>query len=1002
MYTQGICILIAVLLCALDLWIAYSSAKKHNRLGRSLAFTNVMIAVVVLSYLFSILMTDYFAVSVASSIFFISIDLVLNGLIAFTVCFTGRSRSNIIGLIRWCSAVILAVDCLALIVNPFCEVAISYVLRDTVVAHYAYRMHFMYYFHLAYCYVMIAIVAVMLVSKALVTPIEYSTQYLFTTLALSLIVWVNTLFLYVPSDSVWHQIDVSIIGYSLSAAFIYWCSFVYPHTGMLSRLRNGIFESIDQGIVLFDLENRMILHNNSAVRLLPEEALKANITIEAFAAICGISAEECCAEKHASIQCHVVKNGEAIPLRLDYRRLLNGQGLMLGQLFVLSDAAQEIDRLTGFQNWETFRKLVRKNPEHYGYPTTAAVFDINGLGQINRTRGNDAGDALLVELAEKMREMFPRGFRFVRGQDSSLLVLCSGGNEQETGEIAGRLRKEFSGSVQFALSVASREEGNVLPAVERAEAALHLKKLIDPASVHSALVSSLISTMEEWDGATGLHMKRTQQMCLALGRELKLCDADMSTLSLFALLHDIGKVGTPLEILHKPGWMTEDEVSILHSHVTKGYQIARSTPELQTIAPLIRSHHERWDGQGYPDGLKGEKIPYPARILAVVDAYDAMTHDRIYRKALSPEEAEQELKKCAGTQFDPMVVYRFRKVLRSEHFQTDYDAQPASASTDDSDGLREQSGRENHFYPLRYSRYLLDTTMTVISADDQFEALTGYTREDVEARGIRQNDLILPEERQRYFETVKKILQEKPIIILEHSLVRKDGRLVSVFCIGRLYFDAVVMEERSEIFIADYRDTNAVKRMEADARLQAQMRMEQWEDAVRRDPLTGLLNHPAFISMVMKCVEEQDPRALMILMDIDNFKLLNDRYGHPAGDEILVHTALSLLERTGQRGYVGRLGGDEFAVLLKFPEDTGKEAMYAQGKTLFEDLNDALKQGKYPCTVSAGAEIVKPGSGFSMLYEQADNALYYSKNHGRSRYSIKPEAEEVSVHGERI
>jgi HD-GYP domain-containing protein (c-di-GMP phosphodiesterase class II) len=144
---------------------------------------------------------------------------------------------------------------------------------------------------------------------------------------------------------------------------------------------------------------------------------------------------------------------------------------------------------------------------------------------------------------------------------------------------------------------------------------------------------------------------------------MKLPEEDMSDLELLAVLHDIGKVAINRDILQKPGSLTKEEWIEIKRHPEIGYRIALNTPELTVVADYILSHHERWDGQGYPRGIKGDKIPLLCRILSVADAYDAMTSGRVYRKAMSHWEAVCELEKCAGTQFDKEIVDIFIREL---------------------------------------------------------------------------------------------------------------------------------------------------------------------------------------------------------------------------------------------------------------------------------------------------------------------------------------------------
>jgi len=141
----------------------------------------------------------------------------------------------------------------------------------------------------------------------------------------------------------------------------------------------------------------------------------------------------------------------------------------------------------------------------------------------------------------------------------------------------------------------------------------------------------------------------------------------MDELALLAVLHDIGKVGIKESVLQKPGPLTAEEWEEMKKHPEIGYRIAQNTPELATVAEYILSHHERWDGRGYPRGLKGEEIPLICRILAVADAYDAMTNDRTYRKAMSREKAIDEIRRNAGTHFDPQVADIFLCAITAEY-----------------------------------------------------------------------------------------------------------------------------------------------------------------------------------------------------------------------------------------------------------------------------------------------------------------------------------------------
>jgi HD-GYP domain-containing protein (c-di-GMP phosphodiesterase class II) len=165
--------------------------------------------------------------------------------------------------------------------------------------------------------------------------------------------------------------------------------------------------------------------------------------------------------------------------------------------------------------------------------------------------------------------------------------------------------------------------------------------------------------LEERNIETMEHMDRTRQLAISLGINIGLPDYLLNDLSLLALLHDIGKLGIPDEILLKPGPLNAQEWEVMKNHSEKGYHIASSIPEMISIAQAILHHHEHWNGRGYPYGLQGEEIPLLSRIISIVDAFDVMTHDRPYHQAITPTDALKEIRSCAGSQFDPELARVF-------------------------------------------------------------------------------------------------------------------------------------------------------------------------------------------------------------------------------------------------------------------------------------------------------------------------------------------------------
>jgi HD-GYP domain-containing protein (c-di-GMP phosphodiesterase class II) len=168
-----------------------------------------------------------------------------------------------------------------------------------------------------------------------------------------------------------------------------------------------------------------------------------------------------------------------------------------------------------------------------------------------------------------------------------------------------------------------------------------------------------VRTLRERSHETGQHTQRLRRLVMELGHAIGLTESQLDELSLLAALHDIGKIGIPDDILMKPGPLSAKEWKVMLKHAEIGFRIAQSFHALAHISDAILAHHERWDGTGYPQGLKSDRIPLIARILSIVDAYDVMTHGRSYQKPVSPGQALEELRAKAGTQFDPELVKIF-------------------------------------------------------------------------------------------------------------------------------------------------------------------------------------------------------------------------------------------------------------------------------------------------------------------------------------------------------
>jgi putative nucleotidyltransferase with HDIG domain len=225
-------------------------------------------------------------------------------------------------------------------------------------------------------------------------------------------------------------------------------------------------------------------------------------------------------------------------------------------------------------------------------------------------------------------------------------------------EIYDSRPRDFSSAERHLAELAASQIAALLAAFEHEERAQRL---------YRETLASLSNALEAKDAVTSEHTEEVVRLAVALAAELGLELEAVRTVELGAVLHDIGKVRVPEAILNKPGPLDEAEWAVMRTHPEVGEQIVRPIQSLQAILPIVRHHHERWDGTGYPDGLAGRAIPVGARIVAVCDAYRAMTEDRPYREALGPDEARRELEQGAGTQFDPDCVAAFLRALDRRH-----------------------------------------------------------------------------------------------------------------------------------------------------------------------------------------------------------------------------------------------------------------------------------------------------------------------------------------------
>ena len=349
-------------------------------------------------------------------------------------------------------------------------------------------------------------------------------------------------------------------------------------------------------------------------------------------------------------------------------------GLTLNSNELMLEAVEEqaaTDPLTGLPNRRTLisdleRSCTRASRER---PCTLMLFDLNGFKRYNDTFGHQAGDSLLVELGRRLSAAVKEFGVVYRMGGDEFCVLVEDPAEAPSA-VAQRAVSALATACQ-GLSIAASSGLARIPedawtaseALRIADQHMYSDKRGQRDGTLPEIAAALLGAFDGRHEYLEPHSAEVASLATALAAELRLPDEEIERIRLAAMLHDIGKVALPDTILGKRGPLDDAEWEFMRRHTMIGERMLQTTPVLADIAPLVRSSHERFDGAGYPDGLVGNEIELGSRIICVCDAYDAMTSQRPYRDAIPPEEAIAELRRCAGSQFDPRVVETFCRTL---------------------------------------------------------------------------------------------------------------------------------------------------------------------------------------------------------------------------------------------------------------------------------------------------------------------------------------------------
>jgi diguanylate cyclase (GGDEF)-like protein len=347
------------------------------------------------------------------------------------------------------------------------------------------------------------------------------------------------------------------------------------------------------------------------------------------------------------------------------------------------------DSLTGIFNRAYFEEELKRLDTERQLPLSLIMGDVNSLKLVNDAFGYACGDLLLCKIAKILEDCCRKEDIVARWGGDEFVMLLPKSTYNNTLEIVNRIKKlckkestdKLLLSISLGISTKETPAQKICGVLNEAEDKMRRRKLLESKSLKKSILTSLTTSLLENSFETRDHTIRVEKMALKLGRSINLSGSNLDELSLLATFHDLGKIAIPESILKKKGKLTDKEYQIVKKHPEIGYRIARSSSQLSPVAEAILSHHEHWDGSGYPSGLKKEAIPVISRIIAIVDAYDVMTHDTPYKKACSEEKAVEEIKRCSGTQFDPNLVEKFFRILENEQIYSDFHPDNLSPKT---------------------------------------------------------------------------------------------------------------------------------------------------------------------------------------------------------------------------------------------------------------------------------------------------------------------------------
>jgi diguanylate cyclase (GGDEF)-like protein/PAS domain S-box-containing protein len=513
--------------------------------------------------------------------------------------------------------------------------------------------------------------------------------------------------------------------------------------------------------------------------------------------------------------------------------------------------------------------------------------------------------------------------------------------------------------------------------------------------VRLGLASSLFAALRAKHAPTAAHSVRVALSCSAWGAMLGRSETERDEIEIAALLHDVGKIGVPDEILHKPTKLTADEFAQVERHRHTGCDILRACCSSDEVLRIVEHSGGWFDGSRDGYSASGEDLPLGARMISIVDAFDAMTSDHVYRRAMSRERALAELFEFAGTQFDPRMVQEFCSFVSADQVKLQAvvarrwlkDLAPAAGGMwqlshgplASSAGNVEMLFHRKLLESMHDAVIFVDGSLRVVLWNRAAERLTGIPTGSIEHKLWSPTLVNLRDEQQ------KLILEaDCPVIQAIKSGVQTLRRL-SVTGRGglRVEVDAHLVPVHAKTGVSH---GAALLMHDASSQITLEQRVQTLHEKATRDPLTQVANRAEFDRIHASCVESHLERQLpcsLVICDIDHFKRINDSYGHQAGDEVLIAFAALLRRHCRSGDLVARYGGEEFVMLCSDCDNSTATHRAEELRAELAELPMQALEGK-SITSSFGVTELQSGDTPETMLRRADRALYQAKEAGRN------------------